>query len=106
MCFPSDFPFSLKVFTIFLAWQGPCKLSNRNGVHGVKAGRCIVAFMIFNFFVYKRLKTGLNWFGGHARMMHVLLSWNRITGIWIDPICCGGKLFRLKFRNVRAVSDM
>ena len=49
-------------------------MGNENGGYGVKAGRCIVAFMIFNFLVYKYLKTGLNWTKIHAKIMHINLE--------------------------------
>ena len=58
-------------FYYFLAWHGAWNLSNRNGGYGLKTGRCIVAFMIFNFLVYKYPKTGLNCLEGRASLMHV-----------------------------------
>ena len=45
-------------------------MSNGNGGYGVKAGRYIVAFMIFNFLVYKCPKNGLNCPKGRAKIMH------------------------------------
>jgi hypothetical protein len=72
-CIPLRFPIFIEVLYIFLACQGSWDLSNRNGAQGVKAGRCIVAFMIFNFLVYKCPKTGLNFLESRPSLMRELL---------------------------------
>jgi len=36
-----------------------------------------------------------------ADLMHEVLFCSWIGGKWIDPICCGGRIFRLKFRDLR-----
>jgi hypothetical protein len=41
-----------------------------------------------------------------ATIMHVVFFCARTIGKRIDPISCGGRIFRLKFRNVKAISDI
>jgi len=55
-------------------------MSNGNGGYGVKAGRYIVAFMIFNFLVYKCPKNGLNCPKGRAKIMHKHFCCNWMWG--------------------------
>jgi hypothetical protein len=50
-----------------------------------KAGIRILALRISQCLLYKCLKTGLNWPKGHAIIMHVRLSCNRIDGKLTDP---------------------
>ena len=47
-------------------------MGSENGGCEAKTGICIIAFIIFNFLVYKCPKTGLNCLGDCAKIMHVL----------------------------------
>ncbi len=64
----------IESFYYFLAWHGAWNLSNRNGGYGVKAGGCIIAFIIFNFLIYKFPKNGLDCLEGRASLFHASLT--------------------------------